>query len=922
MQQQLIHIKWMLILGVLFSCVLFACSPKDRKQRIGFSQCCIDDWRESMEVDIKREVSFHTNLELIISNAGNNSEQQIRDIRNLVNNGIDVLIVSPNEGEPLTPILDSVYDSGVPVILLDRKTSSSKYSTYIGANNEEIGREAARYLNNKLPEGVRAIQLQLGLTMSPAIERTKGFSKELMSRAGNILVGSIEDKYGIDSLRSSFINLFKKNPFTNAIYAQNDRLAGFVSSWLNEINPNHNIFIVGVDGLIGPEGGVQMILDSQINASVNYPTGAEESVAVAIDLIDGRKVPKKIELETSIINADNARMLQLQGNKLLSQQLDIERQSQLITDQFQTLKNQKSLSVLLGVFSLILLALVWIVVWQLRQIKSFNKELNNKNLQVSQQHKELQQLSQLSEEAHREKVEFFTNISHEFKTPLTLILAPTEEILYSDKSLSKNTKDQLKLIRKNALRMQRLIGQLMDFRRIDSGKIRLNFEEIELISFLKDIMSVFVNLKESKNIDFKFISNLRSSIILADKEALDKVFFNLLSNAFKFTADDGFIHVQLAESKENDQVVVKISDNGRGMSKEHAENAFERFYQGENYSSRGTGLGLSLSKELIGLHNGEISVTSEKGIGTTFTIRLPQHPAVDLNLDKPITNKDYTSSVYIELLEHEALRLNDFLPEDSKLFENAILIIEDNEDLLEFLKLKLHNKYRVFTALNGEEGIQIAEANLPNLIICDLMLPKMQGDEVVHFLKDNVMTSHIPIIMLSAKDSDNQKQKSFAQGVYDFVSKPFNHEVLLSKIDAVFKNLQSFKTYYGRELIYDIAARKNMNHNERVLLNSFDGYIKEHYHNPNLNVDEICKEMAMSKVQLYRKIKAITGITINEYIQSVRIESAKDLLSNTQLNLSEIAHKCGFNSSSYFSTSFKNAVGQSPSEWKKSTITD
>ena len=915
--------SFQILLSLSVLCFLSCAQNKDdEKYVIGFSQCCIDPWRDAMDMEIKREVEFHKEVKLDIRNAANNSNQQINDIRALVKAGVDVMLISPNESEPLKSVIDSISFLKIPIVLLDRKTNSNNYTTYIGADNHEIGREAAKYALKKLKSNIKAIELQLGMTITPAINRHKGFSSLLLEDPNNKIIGAVQDIYELEELKSKFLRLYSSDPEINLIYAHNDRLASFASQWINDLNETKDVLILGIDGLIGSYGGIQMVLENKIDATFLYPTGGVQAVATAIEILQGNQVEKQITLSTSIIDSENARMFKLQGDKLLNQQADIERQNKMLFIQSESLQSQKLFSIALSIFSLLLLSLIGIVFYQLKKNKIANFQLEEKNKLISNQNKELEILSKSTNEANKEKVEFFTNISHEFKTPLTLILAPTEDLIKNGKNLSNSEKNQLTLIKNNAERMSRLVGQLMDFRKIDTGKIKLQLEEVELVSFIKEIMSVFVNVKEAKNIDFKFIAQLKKSYVFVDQEMLDKVFFNLISNAFKFTSDDGFIHVQLAENNEYDQVVIKISDNGRGMSKEHVKHAFERFYQGENYSAKGTGLGLSLSKKLIELHKGEISVVSEKGIGSTFTIRLPRHLSVSHEVKNKIEGqKVFDSSAYLNLLESDLLESTETLIDDSKLLEKAVLLIEDNRDLVSFLTNKLSNKYRILSALNGEDGIQLAETNIPNLIICDLMLPGMQGDEVVSYLKENVMTSHIPIIMLTAKDNDEQKRLSFSQGVYDFISKPFNHEVLISKIDAVFQNLQTFKKYYGRELIYDIAKKK-MNENERTLLNNFDAFVQKNYNNSNLNVEAVCKELAMSKVQLYRKIKAITGSTINEYIQSVRIETAKDLLSDTDLTLSEVAYKCGFSSSSYFSRNFKNATGKSPSEWKKSISFD
>ena len=908
-----------IFLATILICMV-DCSPtrKDPSFIIGLSQPTMSDyWRQTMVREMERELLFHPSFELIIRDAKDDNATQIDQINELVGLGIDLLIVSPNESEPISETIENVYNNGIPVIVIDRSINSNAFNTYIGADNFEIGKIAGQYVLSKLKDGGNIIEIWGLSGSSPALNRHNGF-KSVVDQVENIkIIQSIDGAWQENIAKNSLQDVSIDWSNVDLIFAHNDPMARAANSFLQEANVDQEIFILGVDALPGPTGGIQMILDDQITASFLYPTGGEEAVNTAIDILSGREVPKNIILETTVVDESNARIMKLQGDKLLNQQEDIERQNATLFTQSQTMRNQRFLAIMLTILSVALLVLAGIVLYQLGAKQKVNLKLEAQNAEILKQRNEMQILAEQKEKATKEKVEFFTNISHEFKTPLTLIMAPVEELL-SKSNMRNQDRDQLRLVYKNSQRMHRLISQLMDFRKIETNRLRLYLEKTDIIDFVTEIMAVFSNAMISKDIDFKLISQIPSCELQIDREKIDKVLFNLFSNAFKFTKQGGFIHVSIAESEENDELVIKVSDNGRGMSKEHVDHAFDRFYQGENYSSKGTGLGLSLSRKLINLHQGTISVTSEKGIGSTFTIRLPKHLEVDEELidRKKSPQHEYESKIYSDYLTGESNGSKLKSDKENNIKDDSILIIEDNEDLGNFLKAKFRHEFQIVHASTGEQGIKLAEEIVPDLIICDLMLPGIQGDAVVNFLKENIMTSHIPIIMLTARDNEEQKSASYTQGVYDYITKPFNTELLVKKVKSIFKNLKALRQYYSSHLVYD-ANKKKLDPKERNFLQAFDEFVLTHFSDPNLQIETICRHLGVSRVQLYRKLKALAGITVNDYIQGVRIEKAKEMLSSTQLSLSEISYKSGFNSASYFSTSFKNSVGMTPSEWKK-----
>ncbi|MBK8635027.1 MAG: substrate-binding domain-containing protein [Saprospiraceae bacterium] len=898
---------------------LSACkqTPRSKSYTIAVSQpTTTDAWRKAMMLEMERALTFHPNVHIIITDAQDNNEKQIEQIDSLVSLGIDLLIVSPNESLPLTEKVSEVFEKDIPVIVIDREISSYQYNSYIGANNYTIGKIAGQYAANQL-EGTGNIVEVRGLTgSSPAKDRHQGFLDGIKNSPGvkitHIVEGGWQKEIARHALQTSQID------FSNIsmVFAHNDMMALATFQYLESIGMSKKVPVVGVDGLFGPEGGIQMILDHVLKATILYPTGGDIAINTAIDILEGKAVAKKINLETTVIDSTNALIMQLQGQKLIKQQSDIERQKESLFIQSEAIENQRFFTILLSILAILFLSLAGIVMYQLSSKQKVNKVLEKRNEEIILQRNELERLSEINEAANLEKMEFFTNISHEFKTPLTLILAPIIDLLKSNK-FTESELINLRLIKKNAERLQRLIEQFMIFRKIDNNKLQLHNSKIDIVSFTREIVDAFKYLAKERHIDFKFKSQIREKYIIADQNMLDKVLFNILSNAFKFTPENGYIHCFCGINTDDNSVVIKISDNGRGMSKEHVSHAFERFYQGEHYSTKGSGLGLSLSKQIIDMHGGSLDLESEKGVGTTFTIRLNGNIDALSPIDQslPIVeerdSKVYAS--YINQMIDSVLKEEELSEMDENL--KTILIIEDNPDLQRLISQSLSNDYNILKANDGKSGISTAEEHIPDIILCDLNLPELGGMEVIKHFKNNIITSHIPIIILSAKSMTEDQLKGLDLGVLDYITKPFEMDILHAKIRAHLLQIEYLKRFYSSDLIYDASKTKNTK--ETAFISSFDQCVQENFENPDFNIDDICKQLNLSRIQLYRKFKSITDTSINDYIQHARLKKSQELLKSTSLTISEIAYKCGFNSASYFSTMFKNQYNITPTEYKK-----
>lgn len=911
--------KHLLLLIIVFSAITCTPDKQVRKYRIGFSQCCDDPWRYNMEQEMKRELAFYPELDFKLRVANNNSNTQIAQIRQLVQTGIDILIVSPNEAEPLTAVVNEVYKAGIPVILIDRKTNSEQYTSYIGADNIEIGETAATYIANEFKGKGQILEIQLSMTITPATERSLGFKSVIDQFPDMKIVSRIQDTAVLKTLEQDFLKAIRLNPDINIVFAHTDYLAECAYKWAEVAGFSKKLFFVGIDGIPGIGKGIQAVEDGTLNASLLYPTGGGEAIRLSLAILNNLPYERKNLLQTIVINQGNARILHLQMKKVESLQKNIEGQQKAVNDLNHIYRNQQTY-ILILVFSLLLaIVLGGILYKSLKSKEIINKNLEVRNTEVLVQKEKILQMSDELQLATKAKVDFFTNISHEFRTPLTLILGYLEGLISTSNLNTKDARIDLGMVRKNALRLLRLINQLMDFRKIENGKMAVRASENDLVVFTKDIVKAFQKMAEKRNIALGFSSYEKNILVWFDANMLDKVLFNLLSNAFKFTPDGGKITVSILLDRISDKVILKVEDTGKGMSKENVERAFEQFYQDlNNNKARGSGLGLSLSKELVNLHNGEIELWSEPNKGTRFEIHLPlgktHFKSEQLIAEKP----DYFS--YEELLFFE-----DDNNQPGKVTDNVsskdqtLLLIEDNHEVRSFLKKHFEKLYVIYEAENGNQGLDLAFELIPDLIIADILMPGKDGLTLVKIFKSDLRTSHIPVILLTAQNSMDQKIEGIQAGADAYVSKPFN----LVFLSEIIKNLIESREYLRKQYsgVLKIGKLPNeLNNIDQLFLRKFNAFVEDNFAEQSLTVERLSEEFALSRVHLYRKVKALLGESVNDYIQHFRLKKACQLLIENQLTVSEIAYKVGYSSPGYFATAFKNRYACSPTEYKEKLI--
>ncbi|MEL7424448.1 MAG: substrate-binding domain-containing protein [Bacteroidota bacterium] len=902
---------------------LASCQQAEQKAQfiIGFSQCTGDDaWRKSMLQEMNRELAFHPEVSFLYEDAAGNNEKQIAQVRSLMQRGIDLLIISPNEAEPITPVVEEAFNKGIPVVILDRRTTSPFYTAFVGADNYEIGQIAGRYTSNML-EGQGRIAEIWGLPGStPAIDRHNGFQEVIDDFTEIEIVTRIDGDWEMEVAKAKLATRPAVLDSIDLIYAHNDVMALAAYSAVQHLPKRERPYILGVDGLAGSNGGVQFVDEGILDATFLYPTGGKEAIQVAINILTNASFQKETILQTTVIDSSNVRIFKLQAKKVAAQQAEIERQQDMINQQLELYQDQRNLLLVISIAFLLAAILGAISLLNLRSKKEANRDLAAKNEEIKLKSLEIERMAEEKAEANRLKLEFFTNISHEFRTPLTLILAPLEQLLSTGSLPSKVYRD-LGLAKKNALRLLRLINQLMDLRKIDNSKMQLKASRQDVSSFLREIAEPFEQLADQQQIAFQVLLPSREVPLWFDANMLDKVIFNLLSNAFKYTPKGGT--VTLAVKDTNKVVKIQVKDTGKGLSPEEKERIFERFFRGNIGRVGGTGLGLALSKALIDLHYGKVNVNSQPGAGAIFEVILPkgrEHLAtheVSTEASHPQL-RDRVDLVYnytnLETSEEAKVKTEDTS-------DYSILIVEDNEELLQFLEAKLARHFNTITTSDGAEGLSLAQQHLPDIILSDIMLPSMNGLELCQVIKQKVTTAHIPIVLLTAKSSIQQQIEGLQTGADDYISKPFHPDLLVERLKNILfnRNLLKERMLSGQNLVIRHNATNAL---DQAFVDNFIRFIEDNLNNADMTIQDICQEMAMSRVQLYRKVKALLGYSVNDYIQNLRLKRSMKLLSNLEKSISDIAYEVGFSSPSYFSTVFKNKYQQTPRDYRNKLLNE
>ena len=906
--------------------VVFASCNKTKStdhKIIGISQCSDDAWRRTMNDEMIREASFYPGFEVKIKTAHDSNQKQIRDIESFIADGVDLIIVSPNEAIPLTPVIEKAMLEGIPVVLVDRKTNSGKYTAFVGADNYEVGKEVGIYASNLLNGSGSVVELRGLKGSTPDSERHRGFMSVIATQPDIKIVYQDYGDWLHKVAKEKMKNAISQKCPIDLVFAFNDEMATGAHEAITVTSGIKKPIILGIDALPGSDGGIQKVINGTLDATFIYPTGGEKAIQTAVHILNNEPYEKENILYTAVVDKTNARVLKLQTDQIIQHQSRISQLNNVLNVNLEKYSSQRLL--LFGallVLTLILILLVLLVRAYVSKNK-FNKLLQSQNIAILKQKEELSEqrdqliaLSKNLEDATQAKLVFFTNISHEFRTPLTLIQGPLDTLMNKEQ-LSPEGKVLVKLMRKNTLVLLKLIDQIIDFRKYENGKMQMYFTLSDLKVFVREICDSFVELGRRKHIHFSFKGSNDDFTLWFDSDKIEKICYNLLSNAFKFTSENGKIEVKLSRIEVNGDFFAQliVSDTGTGISDHHLHNVFDRFYKVDTHVA-GSGIGLHLTRMLVESHNGVIKVDSVEGKGSVFTIEIPFK-------QKEITISEQYPTLITPIEREEVY---DYEPEPDtsessglKTEKPLILLVEDNLDLRGYIRSLLNVDYEIIEAPNGQVGLQKAMKHVPELIISDVIMDVMDGFELCNQVKTNLSTSHIPVILLTACGQDEQRAIGFESGADAYIPKPFNEGLLKIRIRKLIENREKVKEYFQQSLTFgDKSERKeNVAEIDKSFINKFRLLIEERLIDSDLNVDEIGKHLGLSRVQLYRKIKSLTNYAPNELVRIIRLKAAEQLLINTEKTISEIAYDAGFSSPSYFTKCFREYFNESPTDYAK-----
>ena len=732
--------KYTLYIIILLA-IISSCSTGDKKYRIGVSQCSDDIWRDKQNTELKMAAYFHDNVDLKFAAAYDSDERQIQQIDSLVNEGIDLLIVAPNQIATISPAIDRTFEKGIPVIVFERKTNSRKYTAYMGADNYEMGKLMGEYIATRL-QGKGKLMEVMGLKgSSPSIERHNGFRDALKDYPQLEVIATLQGDWTEPTAYKQVKEWNLKYPDTNIdlVFGMNDRSAIGARKAFSETQKTLPLFC-GIDGLPGENGGIQQVRDSLLEASYIYPTHGDQLLQLALDILDGKPYTKETSLVSALVTRDNARVLQLESEEVTRLSKNVE-QLHLTADSYlQQLASQRLFTLFSFAFIILLLMLAFAFYLYNRQKKRILSE---------------------RQKLEREQLNFYTQVSHELRTPLTLIEGPLTQLAETEdlQNASKETTNMLAIVRRNTRQLTQLINKML---------------EVQVGGF-----------QEASN------------------------------------------------TKTDDSYVTK-----------------------------------------------EISTESAPNI-----------------------------------LETEQ-------PQDT-----SVLIVDDNNDIREYLRTILQEKYQVFEAEDGQKGLALAQEQVPDIIISDVMMPVMNGLEFCQNIKMNEITSHIPVILLTARALNSHQIEGYKSGADAYITKPFQPDLLLARIGNLLRNRHLLKDLWGtssnatkkedKTATTENTLLSSEGTRENAFISRFKKVVEERMTDSELSVETIGSELGLSRVQLYRKVKALTGSSPVDLLRKARLNKAQQLLQTTDLSVSEIAYQVGFTSPSYFTKCYKDEYGKVPGESRK-----
>lgn len=904
-----------LVLTAAVSLCLASCRGKEAHKRfvVGVSQCSEDTWRDKLNEELRIAATYY-DVDLQIKSANDDVRLQTEQIDRFVEQGVDLLVVAPGQVS-ISPAIDKAYEKGIPVIIFDRRTRSNKYTAYIGADNHDIGASMAEFMANANTAGTKVVELCGLSSSSPAIERDAGFDSVAAHRPNIDIVKKVyadwteEGAYHVmDSLLST------PYPAFNCLFAHNDRMAMGARRAVvkHGIDPK-TIKLCGIDAMPQHGGGMQLVAEGKLFASSIYPTRGDEVMRLAMKILTHKPYDRENRLSSALVTEANARVLLMQNDETTRQQGHLSELRNRVDKTVSDFKTQR-IYLLIMLSALLLLALAYVYVVNANRAKA------RMNRQLADSVEQQRQMTKHIEELTHTQLQFFTNISHELRTPLTLIAGPTEQLL-EDKTVQGTHRRMLQMVERNTKILIQLVSEILDFRKVQNNKAVLKLNRFNLGETLRLWADDFGAVTSRKGIKVQVDApaDAAQATIIADRDKLARVFFNLMSNAVKYTPKDGTITITLRHNGGSFFFTMN-NDSVKTISKDDLPHIFERFYQPKG-SIGGTGIGLALVKANVDLHHGSISATSTQEEGTTFSITLPDtQEGYDPDADKD-NNKDNSTKAEQGYVDDSYAPANVEAAEKAERITNAedfdtdrplVLIIDDNNGMRAYLRSILQDHYNVSEAVNGQQGLERARREVPKLVVCDVMMPVMDGLEFTRRLKADTATSHIPVILLTARSLSEQREEGYGTGADSYLTKPFTGSLLLARIDNLIHSRTLLRSLFSGNSKEEEEEEERLGVQDQTFVTRLREVIRDNMGDSDFSVERIGEEIGLSRVQLYRKVKALTGQTPVELLRKARLERSRRLIEKTEKSVSEIAYEVGFTSPSYFNKCFKDEFGISP----------
>lgn len=904
-----------LVLTAAVSLCLASCRGKEAHKRfvVGVSQCSEDTWRDKLNEELRIAATYY-DVDLQIKSANDDVRLQTEQIDRFVEQGVDLLVVAPGQVS-ISPAIDKAYEKGIPVIIFDRRTRSNKYTAYIGADNHDIGASMAEFMANANTAGTKVVELCGLSSSSPAIERDAGFDSVAAHRPNIDIVKKVyadwteEGAYHVmDSLLST------PYPAFNCLFAHNDRMAMGARRAVvkHGIDPK-TIKLCGIDAMPQHGGGMQLVAEGKLFASSIYPTRGDEVMRLAMKILTHKPYDRENRLSSALVTEANARVLLMQNDETTRQQGHLSELRNRVDKTVSDFKTQR-IYLLIMLSALLLLALAYVYVVNANRAKA------RMNRQLADSVEQQRQMTKHIEELTHTQLQFFTNISHELRTPLTLIAGPTEQLL-EDKTVQGTHRRMLQMVERNTKILIQLVSEILDFRKVQNNKAVLKLNRFNLGETLRLWADDFGAVTSRKGIKVQVDApaDAAQATIIADRDKLARVFFNLMSNAVKYTPKDGTITITLRHNGGSFFFTMN-NDSVKTISKDDLPHIFERFYQPKG-SIGGTGIGLALVKANVDLHHGSISATSTQEEGTTFSITLPDtQEGYDPDADKD-NNKDNSTKAEQGYVDDSYAPANVEAAEKAERITNAedfdadrplVLIIDDNNGMRAYLRSILQDHYNVSEAVNGQQGLERARREVPKLVVCDVMMPVMDGLEFTRRLKADTATSHIPVILLTARSLSEQREEGYGTGADSYLTKPFTGSLLLARIDNLIHSRTLLRSLFSGNSKEEEKEEEMLGAQDQTFVTRLREVIRDNMGDSDFSVERIGEEIGLSRVQLYRKVKALTGQTPVELLRKARLERSRRLIEKTEKSVSEIAYEVGFTSPSYFNKCFKDEFGISP----------